>query len=113
MTLQEYIKILKKAGFQVLVPKKSKTFCIFSKDNKIGYCQIERGYAFSFSTVHKPNSKSGTGYRIHNDITIPTAKHAKDAFVLASHWANRKDVEIIVKYKSLDDYKNGLFGDLY
>ena len=113
MTMQEFIKMLKKAGFQVLIPKESKTYCVFGKDNKIGYCQIGGSGLFEFSTVHKPNSKTGTGYRIHSDITTPTTKHAEDAFAFVPHWANRKDMETIVKYKSLDDYKNGLFGNQY
>ena len=113
MTIQEFIEVLKKDGFQVLTPKESKTYCVFTKDNKIGYCQIGSSGLFDFSTVHKPNGKTGTGYRIHSDIAEPTTKHAEDALVLAPHWGNTKDIETIVKYKSLDDYKDGLFGNLY
>lgn len=112
-SFQEFIEVLKKDGFQVLIPKEARDYCVFSKDNKIGYCQISFSGLLEFSTIHKPNRYTGTGYRIHSAITEPTTAHAKDAFVFAPNWANSKDVETIVKYKSLADYKDGLFGDQY
>lgn len=64
MTIEHLISQAKNQGFSVYVPEKLTSYFYFSKDNKIGYCQISRMNGISYSTVHKPNTSTGTGFAV-------------------------------------------------
>jgi len=104
MKLNEYIEMLKKAGFVVFMSKGAETFCHFALNNQIGYVQCDKYGSFHFTTTHKANRQCGTGFMIHDDIYEPTIQHALDCFVFAPAWATSDDLKSIVKYASTDEY---------
>lgn len=95
---QEMIEQAKREGFTVYAPETLTNYFYISKAEKIGYCQCNRTTGPSFSTVHKPNRTTGTGYKAdsmaeaiahrpswaNNDA--PVNKYKSTADFLASHW---------------------------
>lgn len=92
-TIQNLITEAKEQGFTVYAPKELGTYFYFSKDDRIGYCQLDRLTGVSFSTVHKANRTSGTGYK---------ADSFDQALQNRSNWASSGDP--VVKYASLDEF---------
>lgn len=74
----------------------------FSKDGAIGYVQPDYFFDFSFSTVHKPSRKHGTGINVgeHLDLTI---ENANKALANTPGWYSRKS-NGIQKYSGLEDF---------
>lgn len=114
-TMNEFITELKGNGFSVYTSdtKENPTYIYFVKDNKIGYCQINDFSYYSFSTVHKPCRRAGTGYNVYDETTEPTTQKAVACFVIIPRWAtkrywgrNARKAPEITKYKSWDDYLN-------
>jgi hypothetical protein len=93
MTIHDLIVEAIEKGFTVFVPKELTTYFFFSKDNKVGYCQVTKYDGVSFSTVHKANKISGTGYKVDS---------FDDALKNRPHWALFSDP--VVKYASLDEF---------
>lgn len=60
--LEEMIKDAKLAGYTVLIPEKPTTYFYFTDGQRIGYAQADRLHGPTFSTVHKANKYTGTGY---------------------------------------------------
>jgi len=102
--LNSFIDELKHNGFKVIVHGDNSSWAIFEKDSKLGYIQQDKRRGFSFSTVHKPCKRCGTGFSIHKEISKPSLNAAKDALAFAPNWASDKDMEAIVKYKSIEEY---------
>ena len=103
--LINYAETLQAAGMTVLVPKnESGNYIAFGDDKNVGYCQIDYFGGFSFSTVHKPNTSTGTGYRVADGIGRPTLQHALGSFAFAPAWASERDLSTIVKYKGVLAY---------
>ena len=103
MTMQEFIKELKAAGFQVFQYKGAKTNCHFARDNKLGYVQAERGN-FRFTSVHKPNQKSGAGFGCKDGTYEPTIEIAeRTCNTFCPDWAQQW-ADTVKKYDSADDY---------
>jgi len=109
--LKIFIEELKKAGFKVYAPEELTMYCNFVKGDSIGYVECD-DFGFNFSTVHKPNRYTGTGFSIYKNIGSPTVKMAQDCFVIAPHWENSSSVK---KYENWEDYanKNPLIGLRY
>ena len=106
--LLDFAETLKKNGFNVFVNanQKSPSYIKFEdKNGNLGYCQSnDLGGGLDFSTVHKPNKKTGTGYRMGSNVYEPTIDHAKSAFTRMPHWASSSDWDTIKKYKNMADY---------
>lgn len=102
--LNSFADLLLDKGFSIISPNKPNTWFFYSKDNKIGYVQYERIGGVNFSTVHKPNKKCGTGYRITDDYADLSIVNAESALCFAPHWAVYSDVKEIVKYKDLLEF---------
>jgi len=108
--LKDFTVTLLKNVFKVYttkntMPHEKTTYIYIEKNNKIGYIQANDFFGLDFSTVHKPNYKCGTGYKINDDgITKPTIKHAESTFRLMPHWASNNDVQHVKKYKDFKEY---------
>lgn len=105
--LKEFIKKLLKNDFKVYrnAGREKVTYVFIEKNNNIGYIQDDYYGCLNFSTVHKPNRNTGTGFRINKDgICKPTIKDAESTFVLQPSWAKSRHADI-EKYKSFDDYR--------
>lgn len=92
-TIHQLIEKAKEQGFEVYAPKDLSSYFYFSKDDKIGYCQFNEYRGASFSTVHKANSTSGTGYKVDS---------FEQALINRPHWASSGDP--VVKYSSLEEF---------
>lgn len=113
-TFNKFANLLLNNGFDILVPENPNNwnYLTFTKNNKIGYCQLARyGDAVSFSTVHKPCKEVGTGYGLDESNTgvEPTIENAIRAFIFAPNWAKPHDVKAVVKYKDFQEYLDKSF----
>ncbi len=110
--LNKYLKTLKRQGFKVYVPKGDKppTYANFVKDDKIGYVQCHYFGGLSFSSVHKPNQQTGTGFRANSGGEDEALENSTSADALnacnmfAPNWATQENWASVVKYKDYDDY---------
>lgn len=91
----ELIETFKTKGFEVYAPANLTTYFWLVKGDNIGYCQIDRLEGIVFSTVHKPNRQSGTGFRVNS------AEHAVSVNV--PHWALYLSGSV-KKYKNVNEF---------
>lgn len=101
--LHDFAKELIAAGFDVYAQPDA-TWLHFTDGENIGYCQFDPYRGFGFSTVHKPNKQTGTGFDAGCDIWPATIDHAKEAFAFAPAWADRTDIASVRKYSSMGEW---------
>lgn len=104
---KNYIEKLKNNGFKVYINKNksNSNYCYFEDENgNVGYCQLDDLGSFSFTSVHRPNPKTGTGFRIASEVNNPTIQNAKDCFIITPYWA-RRDRNTVKKYKNFGEYR--------
>lgn len=103
--LQPLIDRLKKDHVKVFISnyqidKDNITYCFFSKNDKIGYAQIDRFYDLSFSTVHKPNKETGTGFQVKGNIVFDYhSAFYKPMWAQNMHSEPYKDLKSFLKAK--------------
>ena len=108
--LKNYAIELLNGDFRVFVydnkhnTNKSTTFLKFEKNNNIGYCQLNNFIGFSFSSVHKPNRTTGTGFQTETEVLNPTLQNALNSFVVCPNWASDTDRQSVIKYKGIEEY---------
>lgn len=95
MSIQLLIDSLKKKGLQVFGPEKLTTYVWFTDGERIGYGQYNSVQGVKFSTVHKANKYTGTGF---------SAQDAEAALGFAPHWAG--DLSSVVKYRDFAEFQN-------
>jgi hypothetical protein len=100
--LNDYAKLLKKNGIDILFSEPSSYF-YFTKDDKIAYAQQERMEGISLSSVHRPAKGFGTGYRLETTWT-PTVEMAIQALNTVKPSWDRKTKGVPPKYNSLQDF---------
>lgn len=93
MSIQQFIEQAKEQGFSVYAPEKLSSYFYFSKDNNIGYCQYTNARGVSFSTVHKANLYTGTGFAVDS---------FEQALGNRSHWASATTT--VIKFNSLTEF---------
>lgn len=91
-------------GFDVYMRDVKDTWLIFTDGKRIGYLQDERLGGFGLSTVHVPNTSSGTGYQIERNADGFDKEALERCFVSAPHWA--REPRSVVKYKDIGAYIN-------
>jgi hypothetical protein len=75
-------------GFDVYMQDEGDTYLYFTDGKRIGYMQIERlAGPYSITTVHIPNTSTGTGFRIADVGDDFTKDQLELAFVHAPDWA--------------------------
>ena len=94
MTIFEFIDYAKSQGFEVYAPEKLTSYFYITKENKIGYCENNNLIGPKYSTVHKPNKESGTGFVVDN---------MQDTLIDSPQWAGNLS-NTVIKYKSIDDF---------
>jgi len=107
--LRDYARLLIENGFRVFVykskPKEKVSWIIISKNGNIGNISLNDFNGFRFSTIHKANSKTGTGYALnYYDSMSPTIENAEKTFIKYPEWAKEKDKNSIIKYKDIQEY---------
>jgi len=99
------LKALDVAGFKAFKRKPSDTWVIFTDGINIGYAQ-ESYYGFvTLSTVHVPNSNTGTGFAIE-DVSDLSKANLEKAFMHSPQWAKPSDRASVKKWRSINEYIN-------
>ena len=98
--IQQLIDSIKSQGFQVYAPAKLTSYCYFTDGVRVGYAQFDRLEGVKYSTVHKPNSYTGDGFKAEN--TLEALSHAPD-------WASASELAISCKYKDFADFQKNFW----
>ena len=105
--IKDYAKLLLNNNFKVFVYEKNRIcWFMFSKNNNLGSCQYDNIFrGFSFSTKHKPNINTGTGYQTESEIFKPSVQNALNTFINFPNWENStKNKNSVIKYKDIKEY---------
>jgi len=94
--IQEIIDSIKSQGFQVYAPEKLTTYCYFTDGIRIGYAEFDRLEGAKYSTVHKANSYTGTGFK---------AENIHEALSHAPDWVSANEKAASFKYKDFADFQ--------
>lgn len=96
-TIHQVIDQAKAQGFDVYAPASLTSYFYFTKAGHIGYCQLDRMHGVQYSTVHKPNKYTGTGF---------AASSFDDALCSAPAWATSRDADTVRKYVDWQDFSS-------
>ena len=94
--MQDLIDSIKAQGLQVYGPEELSSYVFFTDGTRIGYAQNARVEGISFSTVHKPSSQVGTGFKVDS---------MQGALDHSPAWAYGRDRSAVVKYKDFAEFK--------
>ncbi len=97
MSIQLLIDSLKERGLQVYGPEKLTTYVWFTDGERIGYGQYSNMEGVKYSTVHKANKYTGTGF---------SAQDTKAALGFAPHWSSESDRQLVVKYRDFAEFQS-------
>lgn len=98
MITQNILDLIKQAGFQVHMRHVNDNWCYYTDGTQIGYLQQDRLGVVSISTVHKPNSITGTGFSMGATLDLPRG------FIHSPGWADSRDRASVVKFKDWDAF---------
>ena len=101
---QEVIDAIAAAGFDVYMSGPTDTWLIFTDGKNLGYMQDGRLEGLTLSTVHKPNTTTGTGFGM-GAVPEITREALARAFVIAPDWAGRV-VSSVRKYRDIEDFRS-------
>ena len=102
---QETIDAIHEAGFRVFMQTPYDSWLYFVDDaDRIGYAQETRSGFVSISTVHVPNSETGTGF-VLDDIPSLSANNLAKAFVIAPRWATGGQRASVKKWANWEAFK--------
>jgi hypothetical protein len=103
---QDVIDAVAAAGFDVYMRALTDTWLIFTDPatGRIGYLQAPRGDGYSLSTVHMPNTTTGTGFQVDRYLTDFSRQSLQRAF-LAPDWASGRDRESVRKYRDIEHFR--------
>jgi hypothetical protein len=103
--LSHAIDIVKAAGYSVYMRREDCTWMIYSDGKNIGYLQRSWRGGYDITTVHKPNTSSGTGFKAHEVLgESELADKLKDGFIFAPLWA--RENSSVRKYRDIEEYLN-------
>lgn len=102
--LKKYSEKLLANGFRVFQHEKGSSWLTFGKNGNVGYVEHHPFRGWSFSTVHKSNTTTGTGFQVEREIPNATIDNAYSTLVFAPNWASEKDRDSVVKYNNIDDW---------
>ncbi len=103
--LRQFAKLLLEDGFKVYyTPDEHIKWLHFESNKGIGCVSINYYYGLDFSTCHKPNRITGTGFRLNTDGVInATIKDAESCFNIPL-WAKKNEIDSVKPYKNWADY---------
>jgi hypothetical protein len=97
--IQEMIATAKNSGFAVFAPENLTSYFWITDGQRVGYCQFDNLRGPTFSTVHKANKYTGTGYgaaNMHESLQhkpnwatndgANIVKYSGPAEFIAKHW---------------------------
>lgn len=95
MSIHRLIEEIKAAGLDVYGPERLTSYVYFTDDVRIGYAQVDHMAGAGFSTVHKPNRQTGTGF---------SAESIEEALSFAPGWATSSDRLRVNKFKDFSEF---------
>jgi hypothetical protein len=101
---QKIIDAVTSAGFDVWMRDPKDSYMLFTEGKNIGYMQLDRSAGYTISTVHKPNTSSGTGFQVERHVSDFTRDILARAFVHCPEWYLR-DARSVHKYRDMEDYR--------
>ena len=102
---QSLIDQIKSYGFDVYMKDPKDTWLYFTNGTSIGYVQDDRISGISFSTVHKPNSQTGTGFRLDDGFTNVSKDELEKCFQVPQ-WASVRDRAMTKPYENIEAFIN-------
>lgn len=102
---QKIIDAVASAGFDVWMRNPKDSWLLFTDGKNIGYLQDDRLAGYCISTVHKPNTSSGTGFQIARHVPDFGRGMLLGAFAHCPEWY-RRDASSVHKYKDMEDYRS-------
>lgn len=106
----EFLALVEKAGLEFWTDPNLLTGSFYgyvTDGTRICYVQQDRNpfTGWSISTVHIPNKDTGTGYRLHDNLALPTAAKMESAMsTYCPNW-DRRNASTIRKWSSWAEYQ--------
>ena len=97
-----YVEMMRAEGWQVYARDKGE-YCYVTDGAHIAYVQWSDGRP-QVSTVHVPNTQTGTGFQFADEITPEVIRLAMDC--VAPSWAKDRDRQSVRKYKDWNEFHN-------
>jgi hypothetical protein len=101
---KETIAKVQSYGLDVYMRNETDSWLIFTDGKRIGYLQEERSSGFTYSTVHKANRTTGTGFQVGRHEAVITKSALESCFVFAPHWVGGGDAKSVEKYRNIAEY---------
>lgn len=101
----EVIGAVKSAGFDVYMRGESDSWLLFTDGTRIGYLENSCATGLRISTVHKPNTHSGTGFAIVDGLAISdlTRDKLSEGFLHAPDWG--RHIASVRKWRDFEAFK--------
>ena len=96
--MNEFVNMIKACGYKVYMRKPSDTWCYYTNGTDIAYCQWSGFRGASVSTVHRPNTTTGTSFHIADNVSPETIRAALHCYVPS--WASNRYLAATVKWSS-------------
>lgn len=103
---QSIIDSVAAAGFDVWMRDPKDSWMLFTDGKNIGYLQADRLVGYCISTVHMPNTTTGTGFQIERHIADFSSDMLARAFGVAPTWAGGREHDSVHKYRDIEHYRN-------
>ena len=101
------IERVQSCGFDVYMRDVSDTYLFFTDGTNIGYLQHREMDGFSLSTVHIPNTTSGTGFVVARFMADITCRELAECFVRCpSDFMGQGLAKSVVKWRDWDHFHN-------
>lgn len=98
---------IRRLGFRVFMRDPSDPYCFYTdaEGKAIGYVQSSLGGGYDVSTVHIPNTTTGTGFRVCTSLRKLTSEDLQRGLDTPD-WVRGKDRASVVKWRSIDHFKS-------
>lgn len=101
--LQSIIADIKSKGYHVYGPEELTSYVFYTDGAKVAYAQYSLCDGEKYSSVHKPNSLTGSGYQ---------ADSIQGALNLVAYTTTGKERDSVVKYKDFETFRAGYWQPL-
>lgn len=101
------IERIREAGFTAYMRDRDDTYLYFTDGTRIGYLQNNRWSGLSLTTVHVPNTTTGTGFGVAEHLSEEdlTREVLERAFAFTPAWAPTRDLASRRKWKDFAEFQ--------
>jgi len=101
---KDIIAHIQSLGYAVYMRDIGDRWLIYERDGRIG--KFENGFSGPcIVTVHKPNTNTGTGFKMCDTTETPTEDELALGFCAAPAWAYHSQIERVEKYRSIEGFR--------